>query len=48
MNKELICEFYQAIKDDNLPFLEEFIKTDANKKCIFYIPWDLSKKTLSI
>lgn len=35
INKEFICEFYQAIKDDNVPFLEEFIKADANMKCIF-------------
>ncbi len=34
-NKEFICEFYQAIKDDNINFLEEFVKTETNLKCMF-------------
>ena len=37
IKKEFICEFYQAIKDDNNAFLEDFIITDANIKCILYL-----------
>ena len=33
INRELICEFYQAIKDDNISFIEEFIKTEFNIRC---------------
>lgn len=35
INKEIIFEFYQAVKDNNTAFLEEFVKTESNIKCKF-------------
>lgn len=32
-----ILEFYQAVKDDNISFIEEFFKNDSNCVCKFKI-----------
>jgi len=35
INKEIIFDFYQAVKDNNISFIEEFVKTESNIKCKF-------------